>query len=195
MRSRRECGIGTMSLASSLRVGRKMLDRSRGSRRKLSSDSSSTPSTPCRRRSKLETQPGSPSAELLSPGRDADAANDAEILAAAYETRFLRQMRERYGREPSEAELRPGTAGTNSAAGLSLVSMVTSRLRTPSGGGDRRSKPSTSFCGVRRSGENHPAVYAKAAAPTIAVGRHARPRRETSGVASRRAARGKPHPS
>ena len=31
----------------------------------------------------IETQPGSPSAELLSPGRDADAANDAEILAAA----------------------------------------------------------------------------------------------------------------
>ena len=31
----------------------------------------------------IETQPGSPSAELLSPGRDADAANDAEIPAAA----------------------------------------------------------------------------------------------------------------
>ena len=31
----------------------------------------------------IETQPGSPSAELLSSGRDADAANDAEILAAA----------------------------------------------------------------------------------------------------------------
>jgi len=31
----------------------------------------------------IETQPGSPSAELLSPGRDADAAEDAEILAAA----------------------------------------------------------------------------------------------------------------
>ena len=31
----------------------------------------------------IETLPGSPSAELLSPGRDADAANDAERLAAA----------------------------------------------------------------------------------------------------------------
>src|SRR6202044_722379 len=36
--------------------------------------------------------------------------------------------------------------------------------RWPSGGPDGPAKPSTSFCGVRRSGENQPAVYEKVAA-------------------------------